>query len=179
MDQMPHLELTREIARRFNGMYAEVFPEPEALLAQTPKFLGTDNRKMSKSYDNFISLGDSDDLIARKVNSMITDPERVKLSDKGRPGVCNVFNYFKFFAGSMEGDVMSWCENASIGCTACKRKLSDIVIEFIKPHRRRREGFLRDKAYIEKVLAEGARKASDITAQTLQKTLKAMKLYDV
>ncbi|MDD5504285.1 MAG: tryptophan--tRNA ligase [Candidatus Omnitrophica bacterium] len=179
LDQMPHLELTREIARRFNGMYEQVFPEPEALLTHTPKFLGTDNRKMSKSYDNFISLGDSDDSIARKVSSMITDPERVRFSDKGRPGVCNVFNYFKFISRGMESDVRAWCENATTGCTVCKKKLSDIVIEFIRPHRRRREGFLKDKSYIENALAEGARKASDITARTLQKTLKAMKLYDV
>lgn len=176
IDQMSHLELTREIARRFNSIYSETFPEPEALLAQVPKLLGTDNRKMSKSYDNFISLGDSDDLIAKKIGSMITDPKRVKLSDKGHPDICNVFSYYGFFAEKVQPEAKDWCKNAKLGCTVCKRKLSEIVIEYIKPYRQKRESILQDKGYIKKILTQGAEKASVTAHDTLVKVYKAMKI---
>jgi tryptophanyl-tRNA synthetase len=174
IDQMPHLELTREIARRFNGLYGKVFSEPEALMDQVPKLLGTDNRKMSKSYQNFISLDDSDDLISKKIRSMITDPERIKLSQKGRPEVCNVFSYYKFFANNMQPDVQDWCEHARIGCTACKNKLIDMVIEYLKPHRQKRNLILQDKGFIENILKEGAQKASHTAGTTFAAACKAM-----
>jgi tryptophanyl-tRNA synthetase len=176
MDQMPHLELTREIARRFNSIYNETFPEPEALLAQVPKLLGTDNRKMSKSYNNFISLGDSDDIIAKKIGSMITDPKRVKLSDKGHPDICNVFSYYGFFAENIQQEARDWCKNAKLGCTACKRKLSEIVIEFIKPYRQKRESILQDKGCIEKILTQGDEKASDAASKVMKQVYRAMRI---
>jgi tryptophanyl-tRNA synthetase len=176
IDQMPHLELTREIARSFNNIYEVLFPEPEALLTRVPKLLGTDNRKMSKSYNNFICIGDSDDSITKKIGAMITDPKRIKLSDKGHPGICNVFNYYRFFAGDMQPDVKEWCEHARLGCIACKKRLADAVIEYIKPYRRKRNAILKDKAYIENVLIEGAEKASDSARLTLLKVYKAMKI---
>jgi len=176
IDQMAHLELTREIARRFNNMYEEIFPEPEALLAQVPKLLGTDNRKMSKSYNNFISLGDSDDSITKKIGAMITDAKRIKLSDKGHPDICNVFSYYKFFADDIQPSVKDWCENAGLGCTACKKRLSEIVVEYIKPYRQKRNNVLQDKGYIESVLIEGAKKASETAHETLLKVYKAMKI---
>jgi tryptophanyl-tRNA synthetase len=174
IDQMPHLELTREIARKFNSLYAKVFTEPEALMDKVPKLLGTDNRKMSKSYQNFISLADSDDLISKKVRSMITDPERVKLSQKGHPEVCNVFSYYKFFENDMLLDVQDWCQHAKVGCTACKDKLADLVIEHIKPYRQKRNIILQDKKYIEGILKEGAQKASHTAGDTLRAAYKAM-----
>jgi len=174
IDQMPHLELTREIARRFNGLYKEIFCEPEALLDKVPKLLGTDNRKMSKSYQNFISLGDSDDSINKKIGSMITDPKRIKLSDKGHPDTCNVFSYYKLFAPDRQSEIEENCLNAKQGCTACKKQLSDIIIEYIKPHKKKRDHILQDKGFIEKLLAHGACKASDAAAKTLSQAYKAM-----
>jgi tryptophanyl-tRNA synthetase len=175
IDQMPHLELTRETARRFNSVYGEVFPEPEAILTQVPKLLGMDNRKMSKSYDNFISLKDADDVIKKKIASMITDPKRIKLLDKGHPDVCNVFNYYGFFAESMKPDVRDWCTNAKLGCTECKKRLADLVIEFIQPYQRKRELLLKDRAGLEKILEKGAEKASDTASGVMHQVRSVMK----
>jgi len=176
MDQMPHLELTREIVRRFNNLYGEVFPEPEALFTQVPKLLGTDNRKMSKSYDNFISLGDSDEEIIKKTSRMITDPKRIRFADKGHPDKCNVCSYYKTFAPDMKEEVENWCKSARIGCTDCKKKLSEIIINNIAPHRKKREHILGDREYIENILEQGAVKARDTAYRTLLDVYKAMGL---
>jgi tryptophanyl-tRNA synthetase len=176
MDQMPHLELTREIVRRFNNLYGEVFPEPEALFTQVPKLLGTDNRKMSKSYDNFISLGDSDEEIIKKTSRMITDPKRIRFADKGHPDKCNVCSYYKTFAPDMKEEVENWCKSARIGCTDCKKKLSEIIINNIGPHRKKREHILGDREYIENILEQGAVKARDTAYRTLLDVYKAMGL---
>ncbi|MBL7071133.1 MAG: tryptophan--tRNA ligase [Candidatus Omnitrophica bacterium] len=140
-DQLPHLELTREIVRRFNTMYGEVmFPEPEALLTEIPKLLGTDNRKMSKSYDNYISLGENPDDIIKKVARMITDPKRIRLTDKGHPQKCNVFSYYKSFAPEgMVKEAEDWCKNAFRGCTECKKIMAEVLIEYLEPIRKKRK----------------------------------------
>jgi len=176
VDQMPHLELTREIARRFNKLHKEIFPEPEALLTEVPKLLGTDRRKMSKSYQNFIALGDSEDLIKKKVLTMVTDPKRVKLTDKGHPDTCNVFSYYKIFNQDMCNDAQEWCKGATLGCTDCKRRLADALIEYLKPFREKRAALLKDKGYIEKILKDGAKKASSVTSQTMSEAYKAMRM---
>jgi len=176
VDQMPHLELTREIARRFNSMYKDVFPEPEALLTEVPKLLGIDNRKMSKSYNNFIALGDSEDIIRKRIASMITDPERIKLTDKGHPDICNVFSYYKIFKPDMQKDVEDWCRNAKLGCTDCKKRFAEVLIEYLKPYTKKRNSLLKDKGYIEKILKEGAKKASSVTSETIAEVYKAMKM---
>ena len=129
-DQLPHLELTREILRRFHGLYGKkIFPEPEALLTETPKLLGLDNRKMSKSYNNYIAICENPDEIRKKVQTMITDPKRIKLKDKGHPKVCNVFSYYKSFAPEEKvKEVEHWCKNAQKGCTECKKQMAEILI---------------------------------------------------
>ncbi len=174
VDQMVHLELTREIARCFNNMHKEVFPEPEALLTDVPKLLGADNRKMSKSYNNFIALGDSEDAIKKKISSMITDPKRIKLLDKGDPGICNVFSYYKIFAKDLVQDANHWCRAAELGCTECKKRLADRVIEYLLPFKRRRTSLLKDKAHLENILKTGMRKASEVTNATMTETYKVM-----
>ncbi|NQT91077.1 MAG: tryptophan--tRNA ligase [Candidatus Omnitrophica bacterium] len=174
IDQVPHLELTREIVRRFNGMYKEIFPEPEALLTKVPKLLGADRRKMSKSYKNFIALGETPDVIGKKVLSMITDPERIKLSDKGHPDICNVFSYYKVFKPDMEGEVKDWCENAKLGCIDCKKRLSEALAEYLKPFCKKRQDLLKDRGYIDKILKQGAEKASSVTSKTIGEVYKAM-----
>lgn len=122
VDQLPHLELTREIIRRFNGMYGStIFPEPEPLLTATPKLLGIDNKKMSKSLGNFIALSDTPEMIQSKVAQMVTDPERIRLKDKGHPDICTVFGYYSTFGDDRtKADVRGWCEGATVGCTECK-----------------------------------------------------------
>ncbi|MEA3305419.1 MAG: tryptophan--tRNA ligase [Candidatus Omnitrophota bacterium] len=145
-DQLPHLELTREILRRFNSLYGKkIFPEPEALLTGTPKLLGTDNKKMSKSYGNFIAINENPDNIRKKVQKMITDPKRIRLADKGHPSKCNVFSYYKVFAGDETvKEAEQWCKNALRGCTECKKKMAGILIEYLSPIREKRK-YLEEK----------------------------------
>ncbi|MDD5421955.1 MAG: tryptophan--tRNA ligase [Candidatus Omnitrophota bacterium] len=167
VDQVPHLELTREIIRRFNGLYKkELFPEPAPLLTKTAKLLGLDNRKMSKSYGNFISLSDAPEMIEKKVAQMITDPQRIKLNDKGHPDICNVFSYFSTFAdGDTKKDAREWCEGASIGCTECKRRLAKILIDNLEPIRVRRAKI--SDADVKDILVRGAGKAKAAAAETM------------
>jgi len=176
-DQLPHLELAREIARRFNHIYKRrVFPDPEALLTKMPRLLGIDNRKMSKSYKNFIALSDKEQAIKDKVASMITDPERIKKTDKGHPDICNVFSYYKVFKPQIIDDIRDWCEGARRGCTECKKILADIVIERIKPIRKKREKLLKDKGYISNILKSGAKKASEAASQIMREVYRAVRM---
>ncbi len=174
-DQLPHLELAREIARRFNHLYKkDIFPDPEALLTKMPRLLGLDNRKMSKSYGNFIAISDEDDAIKKKIASMITDPKRIKRQDPGHPDVCNVFSYYKIFDPEKAKAVRDWCEGAKKGCTECKMILAEAVIEYIKPIREKRNKLLKDKDTISDILKHGAKKASEIAAATMAEVYKAI-----
>jgi tryptophanyl-tRNA synthetase len=136
-DQLAHLELTREIVRRFKHLYKkDIFPEPEALLTKEARILGTDRRKMSKSYGNAINLSDTEEGVRKKVQSMITDPERAKVSDPGHPDNCNVYSYYKIFANEATvSEVYDWCTNAKNGCTDCKKNLGGILAEALAPIR--------------------------------------------
>ncbi len=137
-DQKAHLELTREIVRRFTHLYKKaVFPEPKELLTAQSRILGTDRRKMSKSYDNAINLGDGEHEVRKKVQSMITDPARIKVTDPGHPEECNVFSYYKIFSNDAKlvEDVRDWCSNAKKGCTDCKKTFADVLVKYMEPHR--------------------------------------------
>ena len=173
-DQLPHLELTREIARRFNSLYKkEVFPSPDAILTKASRLLGLDSRKMSKSYNNTIDLADSPEAIKKKVTSMITDPKRIKLADKGHPDICNVFSYYSIFCAESKNEVSDWCRNAQKGCTECKKIFAEKLIEKLAPFHRKREELLKDKAKIEQILKEGNAKARSVAGETL-KEVKAL-----
>ena len=174
-DQLPHLELTREIARRFNSIYAtDLFKDCAAILTPVPRLLGLDNRKMSKSYGNTINLDDSPEDIVSKVRNMVTDAKRQRLKDPGHPDECNVFSYYKAFVSAQEGEVRSWCEGAHKGCTDCKKILADEIIEFLRPVREHRRKFANDRAYMDEVLKKGASHARMIAAQTIEEVRKAV-----
>ncbi|MBF0123117.1 MAG: tryptophan--tRNA ligase [Candidatus Omnitrophica bacterium] len=174
-DQLPHLELTREIARRFNSMYhVDLFQDCAAILTPTPRLLGFDGRKMSKSYQNAINLSDSPEEIVKKVKAMITDPQRIKLTDLGHPDICNVFGYYKVFSPMKEQDVFAWCTKAQKGCTECKKILADEIIEYLRPIREKRLKIEKDRAYIENVLKEGSARASAIAKKTMTDVRKAV-----
>jgi tryptophanyl-tRNA synthetase len=166
-DQLPHLELTREIIRRFNTLYKKrLFPEPEPVLTKTSKLLGLDNRKMSKSFANFISLSDTPEAIVEKVGAMITDPKRIKLNDKGHPDVCNVFSYYSTFTSpEVRANVKDWCEGASKGCTECKKNLARVLIEYLEPIRKKRNTLT--DSDIKDILAEGGKKAREFAGETM------------
>ena len=167
-DQLPHLELCREIARRFNSIYKkEIFSDCRAILTQTPRFLGLDNRKMSKSYGNTINLSDSPKEVEAKVVSMITDPKRIRVSDPGHPEECNVYSYYQVFAPKEAPQAHEWCSKALKGCVDCKKNLSTHINKELTPIREKRAQLEKNKNRIEDILKEGAIKAQVIARQTM------------
>ena len=177
-DQLPHLELAREIVRRFNHLYGQVFPEPQPRLTEFPLILGTDNRKMSKSYGNTVTLGSTDEEIDRLIGGMITDPVRVRRDVPGRPEVCNVFAYHRLFGAERPAleEIYGGCTTAELGCVADKKALAERVKEVIAPIRARREELLSDPAEIERILERGAERARDIAGSVLAEAKQAMGL---
>lgn len=167
IDQAAHLELTREITRRFNAFYGNVFPEPETLLTESPKLLGLDNRKMSKSYGNFIALSDEPRVIEEKTKTMFTDPERIYKTDKGHPEKCNVHAYYRVFAPARADELTAQCKSAAHGCTECKKMLAGILIDVLKPIQERRAKLIGDKKVMFDILENGAEKALAVTEKTM------------
>lgn len=175
-DQLPHIEITREIARRFNRFYGEVFTEPKAVLTETPKLLGTDGRKMSKSYNNAIYLSDSQEEVTKKVMSMKTDPQRVKKSDPGRPEICNVYTYHTVFTDKdTVSQIYTKCKNAEIGCVECKKLMAQNLNNFLQPVRERRNS-ITDKQITE-ILKQGSNIARSKASTMMEKIRSAMNLW--
>ena len=176
-DQVAHLELSREIARRFNNFYGDVFPEPQPLLTPTPRIPGTDGRKMSKSYGNAISLSDTPEEIRGKVMTMVTDPARKRRSDPGNPDVCPVFDLHKAFStqGTQE-EAAAGCRTAGIGCIDCKKMLLAHLEPALWPIQERRRALDRDRGRIHLLLADGARRAREQARRTMDRVREAMHL---
>ena len=167
-DQLPHIELTREIARRFNHIFnTNFFADCEAILTKTPRLLGLDGRKMSKSYDNAIDLSDTEEEIRRKVKDMFTDPKRIKLSDPGHPDECNVFSYYGVFDHKETKEVHAWCTGAKKGCTDCKLILAEALINHLGPIREKRRALEKDPQRIWDILESGRQKAQTIARTTM------------
>ncbi len=167
-DQVPHLELTREIVRRFNYLYKNVFPEPDQILTEMPKVLGIDRRKMSKSYNNAIYLSDSPEEITTKVSQMITDPQRKRRNDPGDPDVCNVFSFHKMYSTNDQIDMVeSECRKAGIGCVECKEMMAGNLIAFLLPYREKRSYYLSHSKQVTEILNEGTKKARSIAVKTM------------
>ena len=176
-DQLPHLELTREIIRRFHHLYkVTLFPEPEAVLTQVPKVLGLDGRKMSKSYNNCIYLADSREEVIKKVKGMMTDPARKTKEDKGHPEICPVFSYHRLFNKERVEGVAQECRSARRGCVECKMEMAAKLNEFLDPIRERRETWMKKKKEIRQILDQGAQKAREVASSTYRQVLRAMGL---
>jgi len=177
VDQAPHVEITREIARRFNYLYGPVFPEPEVILTETPKLLGTDRRKMSKSYGNAIFLSDPPETVAAKVGAMITDPQRMRKSDPGNPDVCNVYDFHKLYSPpEVTADVNRRCRTADIGCVECKKLMAGHLNAFLDPIRERRRFYLERPGLVEEIITAGSDKARQTARRTLEEVRAAVKL---
>ncbi|MBN1615106.1 MAG: tryptophan--tRNA ligase [Deltaproteobacteria bacterium] len=177
VDQLPHIELTREIARRFNFFYREIFPIPEPLLTNVPKLLGTDGRKMSKSYENSIYISDRADVLKGKVESMFTDPQRMRRRDPGRPELCNVFSFHGIY--SSEADVQEIsreCRQAGIGCTDCKRRLAARIGEAMMPVHDRLAYYQNHVNEVEEIMTEGTLRATGEARATMQEVREALKI---
>lgn len=170
IDQVPHLEISREIARRFNYLYGnEFFPEPEALLTEFPKVPGVDGRKMSKSYGNAIYLSDNEKTVSEKLRTMVTDPARKRRTDKGDPAKCPVFDLHKIFSKEEEKkEVIQGCTTASIGCIDCKRILINHVIETLKPIWEKRQQLIDNPSKLIEIASEGSKKAKKVAKETLK-----------
>jgi tryptophanyl-tRNA synthetase len=168
VDQAPHVELTREIVRRFNQLYQPIFPEPEVLLTEAQKVPGLDGRKMSKSYGNAVFLSDTPQEIDQKLSRMMTDPARVRRSDPGEPEKCPAFQLHKIYCTPEEIEQVSvGCRTAGIGCLECKKVMIKHVIDYLAPFREKRAHYEKKPAEVEKILAEGTDVAQQAAAATM------------
>ncbi|MEX5215154.1 MAG: tryptophan--tRNA ligase [Nitrospiraceae bacterium] len=176
-DQLPHLELTRELARRFNSLYRPVFPEPMEHLTKFPKVAGTDGRKMSKSYGNTINLSDSEPVVRQKLKTMITDPARVRRTDPGNPDVCPVYDFHKIFSPlPIVEQIDRECRTAAIGCIDCKKLAADAIVGRMQPMWHTRADLVKKPGQVEEIVAEGSQRAARVARQTLLEVQEAMKL---
>ena len=179
-DQTAHVELTREVARRFNQFYKlpdgrEVLPEPKALLTPAPKLPGTDGRKMSKSYGNTIQLTDPEADVRKKLKTMVTDPARVRRTDKGDPDKCPVGDLHKLFSSpETMAKVCDGCQTASIGCIECKGWAADGLVQILNPLQERRASY--SESRVDELLMEGSRKAKLRAMQTMEQVHAAMQM---
>jgi len=175
VDQVPHVEITREIARRFNYFYGDVFPEPEAILTQTPKILGLDRRKMSKSYNNAIYLSDNPEEVATKVSQMITDPQRARKSDPGDPDVCNVYEFHKLYSDpETTTRIAGECRNAEIGCVDCKKIMGRNLLAALAPVHEKRDYYNNHPELVNDIIQEGCNKAGKVARQTMAEVRNAI-----
>ena len=176
-DQAPHVELTREIARRFNHLYGEVFPVPDVVLAPTSKLLGIDRRKMSKSYDNAIYLTDTNEEIDRKVDQMITDPQRARRKDPGNPDICNVFSFHEIYS---EPEILERingeCRLGEIGCVDCKKMMAAGLKKALEPIKAKRKELESDIKKVKEIMAQGTQRAQSIAGKTMAQVREAVKI---
>ena len=176
-DQAPHVELTREIARRFNNIYQEIFPIPKFLLAPTSKILGMDRRKMSKSYGNAIFLTDTDKEIDNKVGQMITDTQRARKTDPGDPNICNVFSFHEIYTDENTcKEIHAGCKSAKIGCVECKKMMAKGLKEGLAPIRAKRKELESQLDKVKEIVNNGNDRARSIARETMAQVREAVKI---
>ena len=176
-DQLPHLELTREIARRFNHLHENVFKEPVAKLSQYPKVIGLDGRKMSKSYFNTLNLNETQTSFEQKFMKMKTDPNRIKRTDLGNPSECSVFTYYDFFAPNEKDNIEKSCKEASIGCVDCKKNLLLKMNHTLNEFRENKHRNLNNPKEIHDIIQHGTEQAKKVASKTLNKVKEVIGLY--
>jgi tryptophanyl-tRNA synthetase len=178
MDQAPHVELSREITRRFNNLYGNIFPEPKTLLTKTPKVLGTDGRKMSKSYNNAIFLSDAPEVVEKKMLTMMTDTARKRKTDPGNPDICPFYQTFHTLYADAE--TIAWvrkgCAGAEFGCIECKKAVIPKVLDFLGPIREKRRALEGAPEMVTEILVNGAKTATAVAAKTMVEVRAAMGL---
>ena len=178
-DQMPHIEITREIARRFNAQYSPdkpVFPEPEGKLTRFARLPGLDGRRMSKSIGNTILLSDSAETIKKKMKGAVTDPQKVRKGDPGHPDICLVFAYHHKFSPQEVGEIRAGCESGALGCVECKMRCADKIAATLAPHRERRVYFETHLDEVKSILQDGEVTAKSIAHRTMEEVHAAMKM---
>jgi tryptophanyl-tRNA synthetase len=180
-DQVAHVELTREIARRFNGFYQfkgkDVFPEPQSLLTPAPRLPGTDGRKMSKSYGNAVMLTDTEPVVRQKLKTMVTDPARVRRSDPGNPDVCPVGDLHRIFSSpETRAKVNEGCRSAGIGCIECKGWAADAIVQILNPMQDRRQKYADNPRLAWDILEASSSRARDVAGATMNEVRDAMNI---
>lgn len=176
-DQVAHIELAREVIRRFNFLYKMNFPEPKSLLTKAAKILGTDGRKMSKSYQNCIYLSESEEEMNAKIKGHYTDPARQRKTDPGNPDICPIYDYHKLVTDSQtNGQINQDCRKAAIGCSDCKKILMKSLAQELKPFREKRQGLQSNPKKVKEILSSGSEKARKVAGETLAEVSKAMGL---
>lgn len=176
-DQLPHLEFTREIVRRFNYIYkTDFFVEPQALLTKNPKLLGIDGRKMSKSYNNSIYLTDNTEEIKNKIKSMVTDPERIHKTDFGHPEICNVYSMQSVFNEQQNEQICLDCKSGKIGCMECK-KILFLKLESILSEIREKRATFENKKDILDILIEGSKIANKLASRNMEKIREIINIF--
>jgi tryptophanyl-tRNA synthetase len=177
IDQVPHVELTREIARRFNFLYKELLSVPDAYLTETSKMMGTDNRKMSKSYGNAFLLSDTSEEAWGKVKPMVTDPARQRRTDCGNPEICNVFSYHKIFSDEATvAKVDAGCRTAGIGCIECKKWMFEGMEKVLVPVREKRREIVQSGVSVRDLLADGTRRAREVACAKMEEVREAVRV---
>ncbi|MBU8869820.1 MAG: tryptophan--tRNA ligase [Gemmatimonadales bacterium] len=175
-DQLPHLELTREMARRFNNHFGETFPEPEALVTKFARFPGTDGKRMSKSLGNTIEISASPEEIRKKIMPAFTDPARLRKSDPGNPEICAVYTWYEKFLPDEVARTAHECKNAARGCVDCKKILAEGVSEHFAPLRERRASYAADPKSLDEIIHTGCQRARETARRTMEKVHQAMGL---
>ena len=176
-DQVPHVEITREIARKFNNQYGIVFPEPEPLLTKFSRLPGLDGEaKMSKSLGNTILLSESAEDVQKKLRKAVTDPQKVRRNDPGHPEVCTIFTYQKRFNPEEIDEIEKGCRSGELGCVDCKLKCSAKINEFLEPIREKRSGYENNIDLVKNILADGEKKASAVAKETMNEVHENMKI---
>ena len=175
VDQLPHVELTREIARRFNYLYKEIFPIPQPILTEMPKLLGIDGRKMSKSYHNAIYLSDPPEVIREKTLQMFTDKSRLRKTDPGHPDICNVFSFHKLYTlPEKVNQIEEDCKKAIIGCVECKKLLAESLINGLAPLQEKRQYYQEHLGELKDIIDAGIKKARSVATTTLEEAKEAI-----
>ena len=173
-DQLPHIEITREIARRFNSLYKPVFPEPEGKITKFARLPGLDGKRMSKSVGNTILLSDSPDEISKKMRTAVTDPQKLRKGDKGRPDVCLVFAYHNKFNPEEVPEIRAGCESGALGCLDCKMNCAKHIVDALAPNRDKRAYYEQHPDEVQHILAEGEKRAQSVAQQTMAEVHSAM-----
>lgn len=175
-DQAPHVEITREIARKFNSTYGEVFPEPDTKLTTFARLPGLDGKKMGKSNNNFILMSDSEDAIFAKVRTAITDPQKIRRGDPGHPDICNVYWYHKKFNSAEELQIRTDCESGALGCVDCKKNCAAKIAKYFEPSRDKRAYYENNLNEVDDIIDSGIKRARNEAANTMSDVYNAMKM---
>jgi len=175
-DQLPHIEITREIARKFNRLFGDVFPEPAGKLTRFPRFPGLDGKRMSKSLGNTIEIADSPEEIGKKIRSAFTDPERKRRTDPGRPDVCLIYTYWNKFKPDMADEIYQGCTSAALGCVDCKARVGEAIAEHFGTFRERRHELEANPATVDDIVREGDTRARETAVATMEQVREKMRI---